>query len=75
MIRKRAELLHIRQQFFSSSSANTSLTPAHEDRPPLRTSTAVTAPLQPFSAVAVIAYRIKWPASAALSYGKGRNGR
>ncbi len=61
---------------YSSSSANTSLAPAHEDRQPPRTSAAATAmaPSQLFSAVAAIAYRIKWP-STALSYGKGRNGR
>jgi hypothetical protein len=60
---------------FSSSSANTSLAPAHEDRQSPRMSAAATAPSQLVSAVAAIAYRIKWPASTALSYGKGRNGR
>jgi hypothetical protein len=38
-------------------------------------SAAATAPSQLFSAVAAIAYWIKWPVSTALSYGKGRNGR
>ncbi len=43
--------------------------------PPLGTSGATTAPLQLNSAVTAIACRIKCPVSAALSYGKGRNGR
>jgi hypothetical protein len=55
----------------SSSSADTSSAPAHEDRQPPRTSAAAIAPSLLVSAVAVIAYRIKWPASTALSYGKG----
>ncbi len=62
-------------KFWSSSSANTDSAPAQRAARPQRKSAAATAPSQQDSAVAAIACRITCPVSAALSYGKGRNGR
>ncbi len=63
------------EKFCSSSSATTGSAPARRAARPQRTSAATTAPSQQDSAVAAIACRITCPVSAALSYGKGRNGR